>query len=48
MTEPQDMALRLVHFMYFARGVLAKNLYSNEKMANPVTWEMTADEMPTP
>jgi hypothetical protein len=41
MVLPQEMALSLVHLVYMARGVPARNLYMRLKITNPTTWDTT-------
>lgn len=45
---PHEMALRLVHLAYRARGVLAKNLYSRVNTTKPTTWVRTLVAMVRP
>jgi hypothetical protein len=45
---PQEMALRLDHFVYKLLGVPERNLYSTVKMMNPTTCDSTPDETVNP
>lgn len=47
-TLPHETELNVAHFSYNDRGVLAKYLYTSEKIKNPTTWEITPEAIVSP